>query len=182
VPTSGRGAIAGTAPAGRATFRRGEARSALPPGARFSTLSRMRRDPPDKVRETTRPVARPLLEDVEAALSQRFADQRVVVDARTGDDAAWIGAAVPHGSRVHEVEVFARGVDGDGLDGALGVVVDYLHAVVAQLDGDAYLPLDWEGRPIDDGVVFVRGEVRDYAAEEAAARLLGEDPPPRLVR
>lgn len=141
----------------------------------------MRRDAPRKDVETTLPVDVAILDDVEAALSRRFADQRVRVDARTGPRAAWIGAAVPAGSRVHEVEVFARDVDGELLDGALGVVVDYLQAVVAEMDGDAYLPLDWEGRPYGDAVVFVRGEVRDYDAEEQAARLLGEDPPPRVV-
>lgn len=140
----------------------------------------MRRDPPDKDEETTTPVDGVLLDDVEAALSARFADQRVAVDARTGPRAAWVGAAVPEGRRVHEVEVFARDVDGEGLDGALGVVLDYLAEIVPALD-EGYLPLDWEGRPYDGGVVFVRGEVRDYEAEAQAAALLGEEPPPRVV-
>jgi hypothetical protein len=40
------------------------------------------------------------------------------------------------------------------------------------------LPLDWEGRPFERGVVFVRGEVRDYVAERQAAMLLQEEAPP----
>ncbi|HEY4223363.1 MAG TPA: hypothetical protein VGO62_18525 [Myxococcota bacterium] len=76
--------------------------------------------------------------------------------------------------RVHEIVVFARG------DGARDRAVDYLDGVVAELaKAGGYLPLDFEGRPYNGELVFVRGEVRDYLAEAEAARLLGEDPPKR---
>ncbi len=108
-------------------------------------------------------------------------------DVADGNEALDGGAAVAIAvvgteRRAHEVFVFARG-RGTGLDGPLGACVDVLDGLLRELVGsdDAYLPLDWEGRPFDGGVVFVRGEVRDYLAEREAAKLLGEDmPPPAL--
>jgi hypothetical protein len=104
------------------------------------------------------------------------------VGGRTGANAAVAIAVVGTERRAHEVFVFARG-PGKGLDGPLGACVDVLDGLLKELigDDDAFLPLDWEGRPFDGGVVFVRGEVRDYLAEREAAKLLGEDmPPPAL--
>ncbi len=130
-----------------------------------------------------------LLDDVEAALATRYAKdladgEQIVVDARTGPRAAWIGAAIDEGAKVHELELFLRDVPGDGLDGALGVLVDYLQGVLDELfaaERHASLPLDWEGRPYDGKVVYARGEKRDYEAEDAAAALLDEPPAPRVA-
>jgi hypothetical protein len=89
--------------------------------------------------------------------------------------------------RAHEIFVFARGPKGRraGLDGPLATVVDVADDLLSQLfSGNelrSIVPLDWEGQPVKDAVVFVRGEQRDYRAEELAARLLGEEPPPRAL-
>lgn len=136
-----------------------------------------------------------LREELRSALRARHADRlgsdergvaaALDVDATVGPGAA-VGVVVTGTvRRAHEVFVFARG-DGDGLAGPLGVVVDHLDGLLDALVGDdeAFLPLDWEGRPYDgarDGFVFVRGEVRDYVAEEEAAKLLGEDAPLRAI-
>ena len=76
----------------------------------------------------------------------------------------------------------ARGA-GEGLDGPLATAVDVVDGILQGVVGrdDAFVPLDWEGRAYEGGVVFVRGEVRDYVAEEAAAALLGEALPPRAI-
>ena len=94
-------------------------------------------------------------------------------DAPVGYVLAYLCAADDPGLRIFATHRIVRG------DGALDRAVDYLDGVLAELADDAFLPLDWEGRTYDDGHVFVRGEVRDYVAEEAAAKLLGEAPPPR---
>jgi hypothetical protein len=121
-------------------------------------------------------------EDKDAAASVAGA---LDADAMVGAAAAVAVVVVGTARRAHELFVFVRG-DGDDLDGPLGVAVDYLDALLDERGGDddAFLPLDWEGRPYEgaaDGVVFVRGEVRDYLAEEDAAKLLEEAPPTRAI-
>jgi hypothetical protein len=121
-------------------------------------------------------------EDNDAAASVAGA---LDADAMIGAAAAVAVVVVGTARRAHELFVFVRG-DGDDLDGPLGVAVDYLDALLRERGGDddALLPLDWEGRPYEgaaDGVVFVRGEIRDYLAEEDAAKLLDEEPPTRAI-
>jgi hypothetical protein len=141
----------------------------------------MDRSPPDLDRETPDPLDPELLASMEQALLERhgaaLAARGLTVQARAGSAAAVLLAVLPDGRRSHELFVFARG------EGGLDRAVDYLDGLVGELakKGAArrLLPLDWEGRPFDGDVVFVRGELRDYAAEEEAAKLLGEPPPPR---
>jgi hypothetical protein len=128
------------------------------------------RNAPDP-RETPEPADPELLRDLRVALEQRH--HPLTVDGREGDDAAVLACVVGEETRAHEIFVFARGPD------AMDRCIDYLDAVLGELDDDAYLPLDWEGRPFGDGHVFVRGEARSYVAEDEAAKLLGEPAPPR---
>ncbi len=120
-------------------------------------------------------------------LDAHGADEALDVDAMVGPEAAIVVCVVGTARRAHELYVFTRSRAGGGLDGALGIAIDYIDGVLEEAIGseDAFLPLDWEGRPFDvDGescVVFVRGEVRDYVAEEAAAVLLGEEQAPRAI-
>lgn len=160
------------------------------------------RSPPDLARECPDDVASALRDDLRAGLRDRHAARLDVdahgiaetldVDAMVGRNAAVAVAVVGTARRAHELFVFARasddaGASGDAVPRALAVVVDYLDGVLDELvgDDDAFLPLDWEGRPWQHGndsvVVFVRGEVRDYVAEEEAAKLLEEDTPPRAI-
>lgn len=141
----------------------------------------MDRSAPKLDDETPEPMDRALLEDVAEAL-RRVAGTELAVQGRTGPNAVVVLAALPAGRRTHEVFVFTRGAPGGG---AQDRALDYLGGLVEELtrkggpDEGYHLPLDWEGRPYDGNLVFVRGEVRDYAAEEEAARLLEEPPPPR---
>jgi hypothetical protein len=142
---------------------------------------------PDPAREAPGALDTELTFTLHRALHERHAARlpaghSLEVGGRTGANAAIAIAVVGTERRAHEVFVFARG-PGTGLDGPLGTCVDVLDGLLQELigDDDAFLPLDWEGRPFDGGVVFVRGEVRDYLAEREAAKLLGEDmPPPAL--
>lgn len=142
---------------------------------------------PDPAREAATALDAALTSSLRRALHERHAARlpaghTLEVGGRTGPGAAMAIAVVGTERRAHEVFVFARG-QGTGLDGPLGVCVDLLDGLLQELVGDdeAFLPLDWEGRPFDGGVVFVRGEVRDYLAEREAAKLLGEEmPPPAL--
>ncbi len=145
----------------------------------------MDRSAPDLARETPDALDGALVDGVAGALRERHgraAAQGLAVDGRAGPGAAALCARLGDDRKAHEVFVFARG------DGAVDRAVDYLDGLVAEIDEtggpDAgfFLPLDWEGRPFDDEVVFVRGEVRDYAAEAEAARLLGEAAPARGLR
>ena len=143
---------------------------------------------PDLSSECPLPLSPSTFADVSRALRARHehrvpAGEQLELAGHTGQNAAVVVAVVSEGRRHREVLVFARG-EGGGLDGPLGAVVDVLDDVLGKVIGvdRPALPLDWQGRPWAGGaVVFVRGELRDYAAEEAAAVLLGETPPPRAI-
>jgi hypothetical protein len=157
------------------------------------------RSPPDLARECPDDVERAVRDDLRRGLRERHAerldvdphgvDEALDVDAMTGRGAAVAVAVSGTARRAHEVFVFARARSSRdaSIPRALAIVVDYLDGVLEELVGvdDAFLPLDWEGRPYhhdaDDVIVFVRGEVRDYLAEEEAAKLLEEDAPPRAI-
>ncbi|MBI1948084.1 MAG: hypothetical protein HYS27_20505 [Deltaproteobacteria bacterium] len=137
---------------------------------------------PDPERECGR-----LLDDRERAvmcgLLRDCHGQALDADGREGDAAALMVASIGPERAAHEVLVFARG------EGAKEVALDYLDGLLDEIVGKQhdpahgfYLPLDWTPRDYDRHVVWVRGEVRDYLAEEEAAKLLGEPAPPRAVR
>jgi hypothetical protein len=132
----------------------------------------------------------------------------VAFGASIGRGAALAVAVCGDDDRAFEVFVFVRGaldgadgsIDGSvdsgdddaprppwSLDGALGVAVDILDAVVgdvvkALVAGDTSgPPLDWHYREVDGHDTFVRGELRKYALEEQAAALLGDPVPPRAL-
>ncbi|HEY1099480.1 MAG TPA: hypothetical protein VGF99_11155 [Myxococcota bacterium] len=127
--------------------------------------------------------------DLERALHQRHdpklpPGELFVVQARVGRGAAGLIVVISEGRRHREVFVFARGSEGaTPIEGPLGAAVDVMDDVLARTIGveRPALPLDWQGRPFGASTVFVRGELRDYAAEEAAAVLLDETPPPRAI-
>ncbi len=105
------------------------------------------------------------------------------VDGREGDQAALVVAVLGPERAAHEVHVFVRG------EGAKDAALDYLDGLLGEIVGKQHdpahgyhLPLDWTPRDYDGHTVWVRGEVRDYLAEEGAAKLLGEDPPARAAR
>ena len=133
--------------------------------------------------EAPSPVEPELLADVEEALVERHGaglsdDETVRLEASSGASAAWLKARVGNDQRAHEAELFVRDVDGDGLDGALGVLVDYLDGLLEEWlasERDAWLPLDWDARAYEDLTLFARGDLRDRAAERAADALLSGD-------
>ncbi|MCC7073101.1 MAG: hypothetical protein IT383_17395 [Deltaproteobacteria bacterium] len=105
------------------------------------------------------------------------------VDGREGENAALVAAVIGPEHAAHEVQVFVRGA------GAKEAALDYLDGLLGEIIGKEHdpahgyhLPLDWTPRDYEEHVVWVKGEVRDYKAEEAAAKLLGEAPPPRATR
>lgn len=136
--------------------------------------------PPDVEREAPEAVPQALLDDLEELLAERYGGaldegDHIRVEARTGPEAAWLNARVGSDDKAHEIELFTRGVPGDALEGALGVLVDFLDGVLEELFatvGDAYLPLDFTPRRFDEHTVYARSEVRDFAAEAAADALL----------
>lgn len=139
-------------------------------------------EPPDPERECPR-----WLDDTErATLRGALRDQwgaELDMDGREGNDATLLSAALGPATRAHEISVFARGAE------AKALALDYLDGLLAEIVGEGhgpdagyFLPLGWAPRDFDGEVVWVRGEVRDYRAEEEAARLLGEEAPPRAVR
>lgn len=136
--------------------------------------------PPAPESEAPSPVDPAFLGDVEEALVERHGgglgdDETVRLEASTGVDAAWLKARVGTEERAYEAELFARDVDGEGLEGALGLLVDYLDGLLEEWlanERDAWLPLDWDTRTYDGITLFARGDLRDYAAERAADALL----------
>ncbi len=127
--------------------------------------------------EVTAPIDEELRANLELALAKKVGAVRV--EGRRGAKAAVVVAIVGDERRAHELFVFARGPTGEE---AFDRVIDYVDGVVDELargKEERFLPLDWEGRTYANDVVFVRGEVRDYLAEEQAAELLGEPAPVR---
>jgi hypothetical protein len=134
--------------------------------------------PPDLDREATTAMDDRARAVLRGALRDRHGEH-LDVDGAKGERAAWIVCEVDEGRRVHEITVFSRG---DNAEEAHDRCVDYLDGTLAEMVEGSFLPLDFEGRPFDDGVVFVRGELRDFAAEREAAALLEEEPPQRRLR
>lgn len=136
--------------------------------------------PPQVQREAPESVPLSLLQDLETLLSQRYGGaledgERIRVDAKTGAKAAWLQARVGTSDRGHEFELFTRDVADEGLDGALGLLVDFLDGVLEAFFAaarDAYLPLEFAARRFEDTLLFARSEYRDYTAEAAAEALL----------
>jgi hypothetical protein len=121
--------------------------------------------------------------DVAHGLNERHGEsleegERVSVQARTGPEAAWVRARVGTEQRAFEMELFARGVPGEELEGALGVLVDWLDGALEQwlaAGREGWVGLDWDRRTLDGVSLFVRGGLRDYEAEAMADRLLAGD-------
>jgi hypothetical protein len=142
---------------------------------------------PEPDAECPLPLDAATLADITAALLRRHGNrlppgETLEVAGHVGAAAAMVVVVVSEGRRHREVFAFARG-RGAGLDGPRGVVVDVLDDVLKKVVGveRPALPLDWTGQVLGSSTVFVRGELRDYAAEEAAAVLLDEPAPPRAI-
>jgi hypothetical protein len=132
-----------------------------------------------EARETPDDAPRALVRDLRRALKERhrrgLGADRVKIEAKTGPEAAWLKCAIGSDARAHEIELFVRDVDDSGIDGGLGVLVDFLDGALEQFfeaDRDAWLPLDFTGHPAGEHVVLARMELRDYAAERMADELL----------
>lgn len=131
--------------------------------------------------ETHEPIEAALLEQIGSALGERHGLATLTLDGRLGPLTGWLRARVGPQTATWEVELFVREVEGEGYDGPLGVLVDFLDGFLAQwveAEREGWASLDWEGNPYDLGlagacVVFVRGEVRDLVAERAGDALLG---------
>ena len=145
----------------------------------------MNKSAPDLKRECPAVPDPGIREDIEHALELRHqdaldADERITVTIGQGPGAAFITARVGPPTRPHEFTVFAREIAGDDFDGALGVVVDYLDGVLEEYfagDREGFLPLDFEGRPFEEHIVFVRSDVRNLEAERLADALLNDSAP-----
>lgn len=142
---------------------------------------------PEPDTECPLPLDAATLADITGALLRRHgqklpAGETLEVAGHVGAAAAMVVVVISEGRRHREVFAFARG-RGTGLDGPLGVVVDVIDDVLKKVVGvdRPALPLDWTGQVLGASTVFVRGELRDYAAEEQAAVLLDEPPPPRAI-
>ena len=141
------------------------------------------RAPPDLDAECPRAADPAIATDLRASWTRRHPDLQLRVT--TGEGAAAVVVVTGPPQRALELFVFARGPGAPDLSGPLAVVVDVADALLQRLAAGDELrtiaPLDWEGAPRGQAVVFVRGERRDYLAEEQAAALLQEEPPQRAL-
>jgi hypothetical protein len=133
--------------------------------------------------ETPAPIDEDTRAQLEHALRSRMSAPAtpVHVEGRHGAKAAVLVAVIGAERHAHELFVFSRAPVGVH---AMSRCIDYLDGIVKELARShekRFLPLDWEGRPYAGGIVFVRGEVRDYVAEEPAAQLLDEAAPARAL-
>ena len=132
------------------------------------------------VEQTPDDVPFTLLDEIARALSRAHGralsnDERVTVEAFTGDRAAFLAVRVGNHEDAHDFEFFCADKDGALLDGALGLLVDYADGVLKEFfahDRDAFLPLEFQARRFDGKELLVRSERRALALEDAADRLL----------
>jgi hypothetical protein len=144
-------------------------------------VSQAEKPAPD--RETPDPLRTGLSVDLNDALNERHgpgldAGEHIRLEARLGPRAAWILARVGTDQRAFEMELFAREVSGEELEGALGVLVDWLDGALGEwlaAGREGWVGLDWDRRELDGVSLWVRGELRDYEAEALADRLLAGD-------
>jgi hypothetical protein len=121
-----------------------------------------------------------LAADIVAALHSRYApflesSETIALFAFTGDDAAFLEVHVGEPARPYTFEFFCERVPGALLEGALGVLVDFLDGVLAEFfrhEREAHLPLEFARRRFDDTDILVRSERREFALEAAADALL----------
>lgn len=132
--------------------------------------------PPDPERVAPTPVGEGLRLDVERALQEQLggaleAGESVRVEVRDGPEAAWLRVRVGTDASAWEMELCATDVLGEGLEGALGKLVDWLDGALAEWLGNertGWVSVGWEPREYDGAKLWARGEVRDFAAEAAA--------------
>jgi hypothetical protein len=125
-------------------------------------------------------VAPGLLRRIEGALFERYGDMldlsdRIVVHGASGRGAAHLTAAVGPPARPHVFELFVMDVPGQALDGAFGVLVDFLDGSLEEFfahDKDAYFPLDFAPHDFVGHTVYAKSAVVDKVADDLAARLL----------
>ena len=116
-------------------------------------------------------------------LSLRTTDN-VVVTGNFGPDAAFLRCTIGDDKRRVCIEIFVRNVVGEGLDGALGVVVDYLDGVIAayfESGRNGRFPADFRASHFNEHVVYLRGMIQWPSAIKAANRLLQETGDTHLI-
>lgn len=139
--------------------------------------------PPDAEEAAPDDVPEAVRKDVEDALNEHHGSaldegERIVVAARHGDQAAWVRARVGDDRRAHEMELCAVDIAGDLLDGALGVLVDWLDGALDEWlahDREAWVGVAWQPRDLEGDTLWVRGEVRDFGAESLADEWLDKN-------
>jgi len=138
--------------------------------------------PPDPEQVAPKPAPDALRDDVERALNERHqeqlaADEIVRVELRTGRDAGWLRARVGTLEHAWEMELCATDVTGEGLEGALGVLVDWFDGALEEWlanERTGWVSVAWNTRTYDGTTLWARGEVRDFAAEAAADEWLAK--------
>ncbi len=123
-----------------------------------------------------------LTKDIESLLQTRFKrflepDEAIRINASTGNRAAHVEARVGTLDEAHVFELFAENIEGEQLEGALGLLIDYLDGVLKEFfvsEKDAYFPLDFSPRTFAKQTLYARHTFRRFALEEEANRLLSK--------
>ena len=126
------------------------------------------------------PVDQALIEDLQALLKDSFekyfkTGEQISIHAKTGLHCAFLQATFGADAAAHIFEFAATDVEGEPLDGALGLLIDYLGEVIAEFlenDREAFLPLDYSLSEVDRNKIYVRHEFRNFAAEKLANEFL----------
>lgn len=137
--------------------------------------------PPSPEQETSTPLDDALLGDIESALVERhghalYDTEQLTLEGTTGPQAARLRFTVGDEDTRYEGELFVRGLADPSLDGALGILVDFLDGLLERWTegGRAeWLPLEWATYGFEQATVWGRGDVRRPRLEREADLLLG---------
>ncbi len=134
----------------------------------------------DLIKNATAPFEHALIADIEVLLREKYCDNvslqnQIYITALYGDSGVILNARVGNKESAHLFELACEHMNDPGIDGALGVLVDYLDGILAEFykeKGHRWLPLDYTARPFENHTIFVKHTYRNFALENAADIIL----------
>lgn len=102
-------------------------------------------------------------------------EETIQIHAQTGSNAAYLCIRLGHSDAFHAFEFFTEDPQSEGLEGALGKVLDYGACILEEFlkeDRDAWLPLDYAKHSFEGYPMYARHRYYNLKAEKLADAFL----------